>query len=216
MNEIYLFDGFVSKKNMFETWLDVKKLIEQNTEKKNLICSILNNETGIDYLLGKGEMHSVYSLGPIIYDEKPLHLALRTTSTNFLDQPRIVTYRDEDLQNEIARFDEANEEIRNGTYAKNNPNIKSPSLAGIITMYTYLKKSNKLITKQAILTEDLTYGRQIKLNTESGDETAQMILPQNNYVIGDCFIDPGKAKDLTRAKKYYENQLAITNLNKKK
>ncbi|MCC7574852.1 hypothetical protein KO361_04640 [Candidatus Woesearchaeota archaeon] len=61
----------------------------------------------------------------------------------------------------------------------------------------------------------MSANKKYELTTNSGDETAKMWHSENGKkrFVGTCFIDPGNTnQDVTRANKYLQNSLGITNL----
>ena len=209
MNENIGLEGLANTSHTssnYDSWLDIKPILEQNEEIQNKIYKILSNE-GEQYKLGSGYAHSAYSLGSILKDGEEKHLALRVAVVNLPIKHlngQVISYNIDDLKKEISRFDEAKDEIISGMYESNSENeIKPIEFAGVVALRTE-DKTGKNVIKNAIITEDLSKGKKYNVSAGSGDETA-IITDKHNNFISESFIDPAhSAKDIGLANKYLD------------
>ena len=190
----------------YDSWLDIKPILEQNEELQDKIYKILSNQ-GEQYKLGSGYAHSAYSLGSVLKDGEEKHLALRVAVVNLPIKHlngQVISYELSDLKKEISRFDEVKDEIISGTYKSNSGNeIKPIDFAGVVALRTK-DKTGKSVIKNAIITEDLSKGNKYNVSAGSGDETAT-ITDKNNNFISESFIDPARsAKDISVANNYLD------------
>ena len=207
MNKNTSLEGLANKSYNYNSWMEKLQAFQKDEELGDKIYQILSNK-GREYELGAGNAHSAFNINT--NHSSPNNKGLRTAIVAHMNN-KVISYEINDLKREISRIDEASDEIISKSYETQSKNKIHPlDFAGIVALHTKDHKG-KEITKYAILTQDLTEGRTLKVNAGTADETAIVTTNEGEFV-KEVFMDPAKsAKDLTRANKYldYDSMLHI-------